>query len=372
MTAFVTGATGLIGRHLVEHLLRERSGDIVVHVDASSSLPQLEQLRRSWRGADRVEAVVGDLSRPWLGLDPAWIGRRAGSFDHLFHLAAGYDMTASARRNAEVTVGGTREALAAAAALRVTTFHHVSSLAVAGTHRGAYDETMFDVGQRLPSAYHQTTFDAERAVRDQGEVAWRVYRPGVVVGHSRTGRIDTVDGPYYFFPLLKLLRDTLPQWTPLLGFDLGDTHLVPVDFVVAALDHLAHRPGLDHQTFHLIGPRPQPTTDVVNAFATAAGAPRLTVLVDRRVVSPLTPRGLPGRALRRVLGSTPARLVLQQTAGRLGVPPEAITQLSSPSTFASRKTEQQLAGSGITCPDLATFATVLWDYWEQHLATTAT
>ena len=56
---------------------------------------------------------------------------------------------------------------------------------------------------------------------------WRVYRPAIVVGHSETGAMDKIDGPYYFFPLLKLLRDALPAWLPLVGVDLGDTNVVP-------------------------------------------------------------------------------------------------------------------------------------------------
>ena len=79
---------------------------------------------------------------------------------------------------------------------------------------------MFDEGQRLPSAYHRTKFESEKIVREECPVPWRVYRPAVVVGHSETGAMDKIDGPYYFFPVLKRMRDTLPNWMPLLGIDL--------------------------------------------------------------------------------------------------------------------------------------------------------
>ena len=69
---------------------------------------------------------------------------------------------------------------------------------------------------------------------------WRVYRPAIVVGHSETGEMDKIDGPYYFFPLIKRLRDSLPAWLPLVGADLGDTNVVPVDYVAEAMDHIAH------------------------------------------------------------------------------------------------------------------------------------
>ena len=71
--------------------------------------------------------------------------------------------------------------------------------------------------------------------------------------------MDKVDGPYYFFPVLKRLRDTLPAWVPLVGVDLGDTNVVPVDYVAKAMDHLAHLPGRDGEAFHLVNPEPQNT-----------------------------------------------------------------------------------------------------------------
>src|SRR5690606_26956009 len=147
--------------------------------------------------------------------------------DHFFHLAAVYDMTASDEDNETANVGGTREAVRLAEDLDAGCFHHVSTVAVAGDATRSFDETRFDVGQHLQSAYHRTKFESERLVREESPVPWRVYRPSIVVGHSETGEIDKVDGPYYFFGLIKRIRDTLPAWVPLMGVDLGDTNVVP-------------------------------------------------------------------------------------------------------------------------------------------------
>ena len=75
---------------------------------------------------------------------------------------------------------------------------------------------------------------------------WRVYRPAIVVGHSQTGEMDKIDGPYYLFKALKL-GARLPELVPLLGPRMGETNVVPVDFVADAMDHIAHEPGLDGQ-----------------------------------------------------------------------------------------------------------------------------
>src|SRR3546814_18269779 len=112
---------------------------------------------------------------------------------------------------------------------------------------------MFDEGQHLPSPYHRTKFESEKIVRESG-LPWRVYRPAIVVGHSETGEMDKVDGPYYFFPVLKRLRDSLQAWLPLLGLELGNTHVVPVAYLARAMDPLAPRPRHDRKSLPLVHP----------------------------------------------------------------------------------------------------------------------
>ena len=133
---------------------------------------------------------------------------------------------------------GTRAVIALARRLGAT-LHHVSSIAVAGTYRGEYTEEDFDVAQDLPTPYHQTKFEAELLVRSEPGLRYRVYRPAVVVGDSRTGEMDKVDGPYYFFGILRKLA-VLPSFTPVVLPDTGRSNIVPVDYVVDALTELIH------------------------------------------------------------------------------------------------------------------------------------
>ncbi len=368
MAYLVTGGTGFIGRHVVEEILRRPDAEVFVLV-RPSSLPRLHRLMDGWSDPNRVVPVTGDLAEPRLGVDETWVEEHRGGIEHVVHLAALYDMTASDERNQQLNVGGTRAAVDLAEALEAGCFHHVSSVAVAGDHAGVFDETMFDVGQGLPSPYHRTKYESERIVREECAVPWRVYRPSVVVGHSHTGEIDKADGPYYFFPALKRLRDALPQWTPLVGVDLGDTNIVPVDYVARAMDRLAHQPGLDHQTFHLVNPDPQPTIEVLNTLAAAAQAPRFALPLDRHVADtlPAPMRRLPRRLLGAAVRTGAGRFALRQTLGRLGIPPEVVAHTGFPSAFASRHTDQALEASGVACPPLESYASALWDYWEQNL-----
>jgi NAD(P)-dependent dehydrogenase (short-subunit alcohol dehydrogenase family) len=352
-TYLVTGGTGFVGRHLVDLLVRRDDARVLVLV-RRQSVGKLADL------GDRVEAVVGDLTDPLLGVSEADRDLLRGGVDHFVHLAALYDMTADADTNEATNVGGTNEALLLAADLGVGCFHHVSSVAVAGEYKGRFTENMFDEGQHLPSPYHATKFEAEKLVRQQSEIPWRIYRPAIVVGHSKTGAMDKVDGPYYFFPALARLAQ-LPTWLPLVAPDLGDTNVVPVDFVASAMVVLMHRDGLDGRAFHLVSPEPQPLLDVVNTFSTAAGGPTVVLSIDRRIVGPLT--SLLSLA-QQVPGVTIAENVLLD---RLAVPPEVVPHSTFASVFDTEATAAELADSGVTVPPLADYADVLWQFWAENL-----
>ncbi len=360
MDYFVTGGTGFIGRHLVEKLL-ERDGDLHVLVRAGS-VGKLEERMAQWGHPGRVHAVVGDLAAPRLGLADDQVAELTGKIDHFFHLAAVYDMTADDERNRVANVDGTRHAVELANALEAGCFHHTSSIAAAGQYKGLFREDMFDEGQKLEHPYHRTKFESEQIARTETTVPWRVYRPAVVVGHSQTGEMDKIDGPYYFFKLIQRSRNALPQWFPLIGPELGHTNIVPVDFVAAAMDHIAHRPGLDGQAFHLTNPTSQRSGAVLNTFARAAHAPRMALRIDKRLTDAL-PKGPLAMAMK-----LPAlRGMRKGVLAEAGVPDDVIEYVGLTAEFDTRDTERALEGSGIAVPELDAYAWRLWDYWERHL-----
>jgi thioester reductase-like protein len=249
----MTGATGFIGRHLLARLLER--GHEVHALARRQSVGKLEELAEGLGAGGQVKPVVGDLGKPRLGIRRPWLSEHAGDIEHVFHLAAVYDMEASEEANETANVGGTRHTVDVANALRAGHLHHVSSVAAAGSYVGTFTEDMFDEGQPLEHPYHRTKFESERIARVESEVPWRVYRPAIVVGESHTGEMDKVDGPYYFFGLLDA-SSRLPSALRLLAPRLGATNLVPVDYVADAMDALAHEPGLDGRAFHLVNPSP--------------------------------------------------------------------------------------------------------------------
>ncbi|GAA0615616.1 SDR family oxidoreductase [Kutzneria viridogrisea] len=351
---FVTGGTGFIGRRLIGRLLARPGCDTVYVLVRPGSRGRIAEIASAWPAAEKVVPVPGDLTAPGLGIAETDLPDRV---DHVIHLGAVYDMRTGDELNEAVNVRGTAHVIEFAARVGAGCLHHVSSVAVAGEHEGPFRETDFDLGQRLPSPYHRTKFESEKLVREQDSVPWRVYRPAAVVGDSRTGEMDKIDGPYYFFPALTGVAK-LPGFLPLVGADLGATNLVPVDYVVEALDRLLHAEHPSGSTFHLTAPRPQSLVAVYNALAKATGAPRIVASAPSRLPT--------AKATRRLTGSV-ARSARRMPGLRsvFGIPPEVLPHLTFTAEFDSTATRAALGD--LEVPEFDSYAKVLLDYWSRHL-----
>ncbi len=275
MRAVMTGATGFIGRNLLARLL-EREEQVFAIV-RPGSIERLRAIGRRLGVDDRlIVPIEGDLGEPRLGVSDGDL-ERISRAEHFFHVAAVYDLAADATSTGIANVDGTRHALELAGAAEVRCFHQLSSIAVAGRYDGTFTETMLDEAIGLDHPYFATKHESERLVRETSPVPWRVYRPSLVVGRSDNGEMDKVDGPYYFFSWLKRLA-AVPNPAPVaLPFD-GLVNIVPVDYVAAAIDHIAHREGLDCQVFHIVDPAPLSVVQVLDRFSRVAGGPRFVTL----------------------------------------------------------------------------------------------
>ena len=361
MSYFVTGATGFIGRYLVSNLLK-RKGTVHVLVRKGSE-KKLDAIaaRMGW-DRKRVVAVAGDLSKPKLGLSAAQVKALSGKIQHFFHLAAIYDLSADAASQQVANIDGTRHAVELAGALKAGCFHHTSSIAAAGLYPGVFREDMFEEAEGLKDPYLRTKHESEGIVRKECKVPFRIYRPSMVIGHSKTGEMDKIDGPYYLFTLIKKMRKALPQWVPTLGIEGGRINAVPVDFVADAMDHIAHKKGLDGQTFHLVDPQPMRFGELMNTFARAAHAPEMTMRVDARMLA-VVPAAVRGA----VLNLPPVKRFTNMMLRDLKLPPQTLSFITYPTRFDTRNAERALKGSKIEVPALDSYAWRLWDYWERHL-----
>jgi NAD(P)-dependent dehydrogenase (short-subunit alcohol dehydrogenase family) len=220
---------------------------------------------------------------------------------------------------------------------------------------------MFDEGQKLDHPYHRTKFESERLVRQRCRRLAGL--PAVDRDRQLANRRDGQDRR----AVLLLQGDPegardAAAWFPLVGPEFGDTNVVPVDYVAASLDHIAHQDGLDGQAFHLVDPRPRKAGDVINVFARAAHAPQLAMRVDRQLTAML-PKGV----MHYVLQIPTLKEIRRQFLADLGIPEQVLGYVGMTATFDARDTQRALRGSGIELPELETYAWRLWDHWERHL-----
>ena len=367
MQYFVTGATGFIGKRLVKTLLA-RKGSTVHFLLRRESEGKVADLLDYW-GTTKARAVpvYGDLTGKKLGVAAEDVKALKGRIDGLFHLAAVYDLKADEATQISANIDGTRNVVEFARAIDAKHLHHVSSIAAAGLYEGVFREDMFDEAEGLDHPYFMTKHESEKIVRKESKVPWTVYRPAFVVGDSKTGEMDKIDGPYYFFKLIQRMRQLLPPWFPSAGLEGGRINIVPVDFVVAAIDHVANlqtsgKADVTGKCFHLVDPQGYRIGDVLNVFSKAAHAPKMNLFINAALLG-FIPKGVK----KGLMAMAPVRRIRNAVMKDLGLPEDIFTFVNWPTRYDRRELDAALKGSGIECPSLHDYAWVLWDYWERHL-----
>lgn len=362
MAYLLTGATGFIGRFLVQKLLQR--GEHLYLLTRSESLEKTQKLIAQFPDfQDKLHPLEGDICQPNMGLSDESVNiLKEAKIEHMFHLAAKYDLTAQIEEQILPNVHGTENAVNLANQIGVGTFNMVSSVAVAGLYKGVFREDMFEEAEGLDNPYFQTKHSAEAIARQNCKVALKIYRPGMVIGHSKSGFIDKIDGPYYFFKMLQKFRNTLPPWAPTIGVEGGLANIVPVDFVVDAMDHIAHSEDVKEGCFHLTDPNPKSLGETLNIFAAAGHAPKMAIRLDTKLFN-----FVPEYIRRLVFSLAPMQRIKNLFLEELGIPEQLLEMANYPTKFDCRETKKALADSDIHVPDLASYAAPIWDYWERNL-----
>ncbi|HEU4732522.1 MAG TPA: SDR family oxidoreductase, partial [Kofleriaceae bacterium] len=260
----------------------------------------------------------------------------------IHHLAGIYFMGVDEETARRVNVVGTRTVIDLARdANRLERVVHWSTVMVSGDRKGTFYEDDLEAGQKFRNAYERTKYEAERLVRAaMRQLPITVVRPGIIVGDSHTGEIDTLDGPYYLMVLIATNASRVRL--PLLGKSAAPLHLVPIDYVVRAAWQVARGETAAGKTFHLVDPSPMPARAVFEAVAEHAHTEK--------------PRGHIPRPLARAVLRTPG-------ISRLGRGPLAFLDLlDHPVLYDQTNTQQALAGTGVRCPPLAEYLPVLVRY----------
>jgi len=353
-TVLFTGFPGFLGSALLPRTLRRSADAQAVALvqerwldQARRTLERLEATEPALAGRTRL--VVGDITRPGLGLDEdEATSLRSGPLE-IFHLAAVYDLSVAPELAWSVNVEGTRNVVdLARGADELVRLQYVSTCYVSGRYPGLFFEDDLELGQRFSNHYEHTKHEAERIVAKAREAGMPVtiYRPSVVVGDSRTGETQKYDGPYYALQLIA--RQGRVAVMPLPG-DPSRVHfnLVPSDFVVDAIAALAPHPGALNRTVALAAPHPPTVLGMCEAFA-AHTDKKLRVVPVPTSLSRFSIDHLPG-------------------VGRLfKLPSSTLDYLTHPTDYDVTATTALLAEVGVRCPTFAEHVGAMVAYHREH------
>jgi len=343
---FCTGGGGFVGRYIVAHYLDETDYDLFLlehgrfreRLEAFLDDGIVEPAKRR-----RVKVISGDLALPNLGLDAADASEIAERVTHAIHLAALYSLAAPRDASVRVNVDGTRHLLDFLEKLpRLERFAHTSTIAVSGTHQGPFLEDELDVGQGFRNHYEETKFLSERLVRERrGVIPTVIFRPATVVGHSRTGAIEKIDGPYY--ALTMIARD-MHRVVP--NTRSNKFQFVPVDFVAEAFFRLFEDETSAGKVFHLVDPAPLTYLEFFDLACGVMGKPKPTLRLPARLLRPM------------------GRLPLFERL--TGVPPEAFEISFYSIDYDTRHAAPALARHEVACPPVRSYLKAMIEYFVAH------
>lgn len=352
MTALLmTGFPGFLGSALLPRLLARREGVraicLVQPQHRATAQGRVGEIQAAHpHTLDRIELVEGDITAEDLGIDP---GARDALEDvnEVWHLAAVYDLTVPEGVAHRVNVEGTARVLEFCQSRPdFGRLQYVSTCYVSGRYQGEFAEDALDEGQTFYNHYESTKFEAEMLVRKAmtDGLPATIYRPGIVVGDSRTGETQKYDGPYFVAAFLR--RQPRVAVLPSVG-DAVKTSLVPRDFVIEAMDQLSVLDRSVGRTYALTDPNPPSARQVADIFARHLG---------KRLIWVPLPLGI----TRAALGSVPGLERL------LGLPAELLDYFASSTTYSTVNTVADLAGTGLACPPFESYAGRLLDFMDDH------
>lgn len=280
-TAFITGATGIVGSRLIAALTKANWEVVALarpHPKYSSSQRLLRALYQVQGGAvlDKTEVVEGDVCRPLCGLSSDTISRLKGRCQVFWHCAGDTRFATRLRKEIHSTnLSGTANALATAQALEIEDFCHISTAFVFGDYAGIGSEQPHpELNQAFNNPYEESKFLAERLVT-ASTVNWIIFRPPIVVGDAKNGAVNGFSGYYGFMREFWRFKDRvlngmeresglmhqagiqmLDNWLYLpINVPGRETSLLTissVDFVVDAMVGLAELPYCYRKVYHIV------------------------------------------------------------------------------------------------------------------------
>jgi long-chain acyl-CoA synthetase len=259
----ITGATGFVGQNLVHKIIKsEQNTKLVLLVRGTTDEEAITRMENTLMTVfkeieidklrKRIEILKGDVSDENLGLDVKQYQRMTNKVTHIIHSAAitRFDLTLVEARAINCTgtknvMDFARQAYRLGKLIKVA---HISTAYVSGNRQGVIYEGELDFNQRFSNTYEQSKFESEQLIRKlYKDIPVIIFRPSIIVGHSKTGETTSFNVLYY--PLKLLYRGYL-KIIPGRKDVLMD--VVPIDFVCNSIYHILLKTSVTRdKTFHL-------------------------------------------------------------------------------------------------------------------------
>ncbi len=261
-TYFITGFPGFLAEGLLAQLFSDHLNKInhvyllVLPSTISHAKSQLSHFTTKYDlNIQQFTLIEGDITLPDLGLDleTQHISR---DITHVFHLAAIYDLAVPKKLAYKVNVTGTDNVNEWVKTLpQLERYIYFSTAYVAGKREGTIYETDLVHHEAFKNYYEETKYLAELSVEAlKNELPITIIRPGIVKGHSVTGKTIKFDGLYFFLNFFDKLKYS--PIIPMVGQKSVEGNFVPSDYVIKATSFLAiHDVGIN-KTYHLTDPSP--------------------------------------------------------------------------------------------------------------------
>ncbi|KUP07589.1 3-beta hydroxysteroid dehydrogenase [Bacillus coahuilensis p1.1.43] len=347
---FVTGFPGFLSEQLIKQLLLKKPCKIYclcLHKMKQKAQRVKERLiYETGSDASQITILLGDITKPNLGLSTSLKRKLQEQVRMVWHLAAIYDLATKKEMAYEVNVIGTRNVNEFVLAIKnLDRYMYFSTAYVAGTRAGMIFEEELIQPLSFYNYYEETKYFAECLVQPlKDAIPITIIRPSIVWGHSLTGETTKFDGPYFLLNMFDRLS-FLPFY-PSIGNPDAVINVVPFDYVIDSSIFLSELNEASGKTYHLVDPNPE---NVRNFYQ----------LLLHSMLNKETKGSIPSWVLTGVFSLKMARKYFR-------VEKESIVYFKHTGLFNCDNTLKALSLSGITCASIKDIVPTIVEYYQQN------
>lgn len=272
---FLTGSTGFVGAYLIKALMEQTTANVYCHVRAKNREEALERIISNakyfncWKYdyRERIVPVLGELTKPLLGMGEDTFNRLSEIIDTIYHNGALLNFIYPYSYLKNINVAGTEECLRLACRNKAKVFNHISTFSVFDNpshfRTTAFENDSLESEKGYFLGYTESKWVAEKLVRiaEKRGLQVCIYRPGEITGTKSTG--------------LWKMNDLVSRFI-VAGIQMGvmpdvsiNVHMTPVDFIANAIVHLSLQPQSIGKAFNLVNKNIKTVrelADMINSF----------------------------------------------------------------------------------------------------------